>query len=673
MRNLLISFLLFGFCTALQAQCISGDCKNGEGTLRLKDGAKYVGSFKEGKRAGKGTLTYRNGDVITGNWRNDRINGTAELQKANGDYYEGNWKNNAKYGQGKYVWVNGSTYIGEWYSNRRYGKGIMNYTDGSVYNGQWEDDKYQGTGSFEWKSGETYVGTWQKNIPNKGVFAFPNGEKYTGSWAKRTQNGEIQLAFFSEGKRIAQWQGNKIDDVRKPELKAEDAADSLDAVEETVTVPVEKTKKSANTNKVNEDTVVTDSAADAFTEFEQKYRENFNMVMRELEAEKQFLIERGIKIREEMENIARRLASESFSNEEKNNLEEYLKSLEEALVTNELAFQDARQKTTDVINKMRKTILEQDTQMAETEKERQKEQEQLRFLAILATVATSICFALFMVYRKIDSQKGEIEKRNALIDKKNQDITASINYARRIQMAALPPTSQIYQALPNSFIFFEPRDIVSGDFYWFSRVEGKLFIAALDCTGHGVPGAFMSLIGNKLLNEIIITKGIHEVDEILNALHHGVFDSLKQDENAAQDGMDVSICMINYFEKTVEFAGASHPLILIEDGKLKEIKGDRMHIGGFQKNKASQQFTKKSLAINTDVNAKQTFYLFSDGFRDQFGESNGKYGKKRFKDLLLHIHEEPLKKQRISLRDEFLAWKGQEKQLDDILVIGFQV
>ncbi|MGB0525418.1 MAG: SpoIIE family protein phosphatase [Flammeovirgaceae bacterium] len=672
-RNLLLIFLSFGIIQFAQAQCLSGDCQNGKGTLRLKDGSKYEGHFKNGKREGQGTLTYRNGDIVTGQWHNDRLNGKAELIKANGDRFDGNWKNNAKYGQGKYEWKDGSSYIGEWYSNRRYGKGIMNYPNGSTYNGQWVDDKYDGSGSFGWKSGETFVGSWQKNIPKKGIFAFPNGDRYEGSWVKRTQNGQTQLAFFSNGKRIVNWQGADIQDVRE-KIPAEDTTSIVesDSVEEESTYPTETNKptpKDSNTVTPKDET---DSIADAFSAFEKKYRENFNMVMRELEAEKQFLIERGIKIRDEIENIARRLESESFSKDEKNSLEEYLKSLEEALVVNELAFQDARQKTTDVINKMRNTILAQDTKIEVIEKEKEKEQERLRFFAIIATLAIAISLVLFMIYRKIDTQKGEIELQSALIAKKNQDITASINYARRIQMAALPPTSQIYQALPESFIFFEPRDIVSGDFYWFTQLEDTLFIAALDCTGHGVPGAFMSLIGNKLLNEIIITKKIHEVDLILNELHKGIFKSLKQDENITQDGMDISICRINTYDRTLEFAGAGQPLFMIQNGELQEIKGDRIHIGGLQKSLSTNSFSKKIIQLSDETEGKQYFYIFSDGFRDQFGDGTGKYGKKRFKELLLRIHQEPMKKQRITLRNEFLDWKGKEKQLDDILVIGFQ-
>lgn len=664
---------MLGFTYTAHSQCQTGDCQNGTGTKRMSDGSIYVGAFKNKLREGQGKLTKKNGDVLEGLWHNDRLNGEASLTKANGDSFVGNWRNNSRYGIGKYNWANGSSYVGEWYSNRRYGKGVMNYANGNVYNGQWVDDQYSGTGSFEWKSGETFAGTWDKNLPKKGVFAFSTGQKYEGSWKTHLQKGKTALEFIASGKKIASWLDGNIEDIRPANLKQNAVADTIDEHEEVEDLNTETDKvdevKVKNTTTKDTNTTTPDKA-DAFSKFEKKYHVNFNMVMRELEAEKQFLLERGIKIRDEIDLIARRLESESFSNDEKMSLEAYLKSLEEALVENELAFQDARQKTTDVINRMRNTILEQDTKIEVIEAKNTKGQEQLRFFAFTSTLAIAICFVLFMIYRKIDNQKGEIQGQNVLIAKKNQDITASLNYARRIQMAALPPNAKIYQALPESFIFFEPRDIVSGDFYWFTQIDQKTFIAAIDCTGHGVPGAFMSLIGNKLLNEIIVTRQIHDVAEILNQLHQGIFTSLKQEENTSQDGMDISLCVIDRLEQTLEFSGASHPLFIIQNEKLQEIKGDRLHIGGLQKSQASRDFSKK--VITLDPVNKQTFYLFSDGFRDQFGDDGGKYGKRRFKELLLEIHQQPMRKQRISLREELLNWKGSQKQLDDVLVIGFQ-
>ena len=506
-------------------------------------------------------------------------------------------------------------------------------------------------------------------FPTSGVLAFPNGDTFDGYWVTRISNGEKIFFFYVKGKLVAEWKGSTITDKRKKD------ANDIDTTEAVVKNDDSSSDKDGSTpkSKTNQNDSTPKDEEDAFTAFEKKYRENFNLIMRELEAEKQFLIEKGVKIRDEMENIARQLESDEFSTEEKESLSQYLKSLESALVENELAFQDARQKTTDVINKMRNTILEQDTHIEVIEAEKAREQEQLRFFAFIATLAIAICFVLFMIYRKIDNQKGEIEAQSRLLEKKNNDITASINYARRIQIAALPPNADIYRALPESFIFFEPRDIVSGDFYWFKEIDNKLFLAALDCTGHGVPGAFMSMIGNKLLNEIVETKRIHDVDHILQELHKGVFASLKQDETTNRDGMDISICMINKFDNKLEFAGARHPLLIVQNGEIEEIKGDRYSIGGLKKKEGPKIFTKKVVELDNNAPHKQTFYIFSDGFRDQFGENQDKkYGKRRFKDFLLSIQDEPMKKQRISLRNELLNWKGDQKQLDDILVIGFQ-
>ena len=265
----------------------------------------------------------------------------------------------------------------------------------------------------------------------------------------------------------------------------------------------------------------------------------------------------------------------------------------------------------------------------------------------------------------------ELENQKEIIEKKNKDITSSINYAKRIQTAILPEISSVKKVLPDPFILFQPRDIVSGDFYWFSQVsEHKSIIAACDCTGHGVPGAFMSLIGNDILNETVNARNIHKPNEILHSLHTGVVNALNQEATDNRDGMDMTLCVIDKEKKQVHFAGAKNELIYIQNEKIFQLKGDKMPIGG-ERLDVERPFHKQT--INTTV--PTTFYMFSDGFQDQFGGEKGrKYMKKRFREFLVEIHKQPFDEQERILRLEFKAWLGIDYlQIDDVLVIGFKL
>ncbi|WP_299456263.1 tetratricopeptide repeat protein [uncultured Microscilla sp.] len=299
---------------------------------------------------------------------------------------------------------------------------------------------------------------------------------------------------------------------------------------------------------------------------------------------------------------------------------------------------------------------------------------------------------LFQVNEEIAAQRDLLETKNVEIENINQDITSSIVYAQRIQEAMLPSLNRIQTYLPQSFVLFKPRDIVSGDFYWFSNIKptnheaapqdmthDKLVFAAVDCTGHGVPGALMSMTGNNLLNEIVEMRGADCPSEILRLLHKGVKKALKQDETNNRDGMDMALCVIDRQKKEVNFAGAKNPLIYINNGKLHEIKGDKTPIGGeWGKKEGERLFTKHCLPLNNDVT---TFYMFSDGYQDQFGGPEGKkFMKGHLKKLLLEIHQKPMKEQKQILETTIIQWMErqnartkEEPQLDDILVVGFRV
>ncbi len=362
------------------------------------------------------------------------------------------------------------------------------------------------------------------------------------------------------------------------------------------------------------------------------------------------------------------------------------------------------------------------SQLQMKEKEMEIESEKLMRNSILggSLLLLALVFAMYLGFRQkrlaneklalqnaeINTQKEEIlmqrdaisqktvalEAAFAEINSKNHKITSSINYAQRIQIAILPAVETLQKSLPNSFIFFKPRDVVSGDFYWFLEkdfqpilanktnsagkestvVRGfqseKMWIAAVDCTGHGVPGAFMSMIGTNFLNEIVNVREIHEVDLILNELHKHIRKTLKQEEMRNQDGMDMSLCFLNRKTHTLDFAGAKNGLFYLQGEQSSYIKGDKHSIGGLQK-EAKRLFTKHSIHIEPN----SQFYLFSDGFADQFGgEHNKKFSEKRLLELLKTNSQKAMWEQKIILEETFSKWKGTDSQLDDVLVIGFE-
>jgi PAS domain S-box-containing protein len=272
----------------------------------------------------------------------------------------------------------------------------------------------------------------------------------------------------------------------------------------------------------------------------------------------------------------------------------------------------------------------------------------------------------------------ELEKANRIaslvgeLEKKNRDITSSIEYAQRIQQAILPNEKVIGKGFIDHCILYMPKDIVSGDFYWYAEKNEHALIAAVDCTGHGVPGAFMSLIGYSNLNKIVIEKGITDPSTILNTLDKEVRQTLRQHEDNSQsrDGMDIALCSLNIYEKKLSYAGAYRPMYLFkQNGQLLEFKGNSFPIGGNFKFNRPKIFTQ----VEIDLEEGDTIYIFSDGYHDQFGgEDNRKYMTRQFKEYLAKIQGYTLTTQKDLLQQEFLNWKGDNKQMDDILVIGLR-
>jgi serine phosphatase RsbU (regulator of sigma subunit) len=269
----------------------------------------------------------------------------------------------------------------------------------------------------------------------------------------------------------------------------------------------------------------------------------------------------------------------------------------------------------------------------------------------------------------VRDRTAEVVRQRDVLEHQNKEIEDSIRYASRIQNAVLPADHDFAGLIPESFVFFKPLEIVSGDFYWISQVESKLIISAADCTGHGVPGAFMSMLGVAFLNEIVNKDHVTRPDLILNKLRDKVIEALQQQGKSgeAKDGMDIVLVCIDEQTKKLSYAGAYNPLIMIRNGELSEISADKMPIAIYDNMK---EFTMHEISIATG----DLFYFYSDGYEDQFGGPNGKKLKsKRFKQLLLDNYDKPLKDQKLILEKSFEEWKGNLKQVDDIVVIGVKV
>ncbi len=278
--------------------------------------------------------------------------------------------------------------------------------------------------------------------------------------------------------------------------------------------------------------------------------------------------------------------------------------------------------------------------------------------------------ALEILEQKVQERTIEVVKQKEVIEEKNKDITDSINYAKRIQQAKLPKKEEIYSSLPQSFILFKPKDIVSGDFYYFHKNDKEIFIASADCTGHGVPGAFMSMIGSEKLDDAVSHS--NDTSEILKHLNKGIKTSLKQSDSneSTRDGMDIALCSVDIENRIVKYAGANRPIWIIRKGKteIEEIKATKKAIGGFTED--NQHFDTHEIKLQQG----DTFYLSTDGYADTFsGQGGKKLMTKRFKEILLDIQHKTMQEQEKHLDDFIENWKAGTEQVDDILVIGIRL
>ncbi len=289
-------------------------------------------------------------------------------------------------------------------------------------------------------------------------------------------------------------------------------------------------------------------------------------------------------------------------------------------------------------------------------------------IAVLAITVYIMIRFVQNTLRKDEKVKKVLSKQRAEIEKKNNEIVQSINRAKFIQDAILPGLEKMQMVFPEMFVMFQPRDIVSGDFFWWAEKDCRFYFAVADCTGHGVPGAFMSLICHTLLNEALQTSGVHEPGEILTELDKRITATLSENRNASNDGMDISLLSFDSQSGEYHFAGALRPLIKISKNGLVKYEGDKFSIGGYSQNSKIFRTTK------VDIESGDIVYMFTDGYTDQFGGQNGKkYMSRRLKEFLNFINEYNMLEQQLLLRYEFHLWKEDEDQVDDILIAGIKI
>lgn len=359
-----------------------------------------------------------------------------------------------------------------------------------------------------------------------------------------------------------------------------------------------------------------------------------------------------------------------LSNKEQSDLVQELYNIDRINKINEL------EKKLELAEK-EKTIVLQDQQIA-AEEARKKELEQQNFLLVIVISAVVLIAALvtFLLVRtrmlntQIAKQSVLIAEKSAQVEDAYSKIRDSITYSRKIQTAMLPTPETIASLFPQSFVLYEPRDIVSGDFYWFHQRGDEILFAAADCTGHGVPGAFLSIVGYNHIHQAVNIHHISSPEKILDRVREDVSATLKQyDDNAANDGMDVSICAYDRVRNTLKFAGANHAVWILRGEVIHELRGNNQPIGAYP----GQEITPYTLQ-EFSLEKNDRVYLFSDGYTDQFGGDKGaKFKSKQLKELLIATRAQPLPQQKETLHRTLRAWQGTYEQIDDVLIVGVEV
>lgn len=312
-------------------------------------------------------------------------------------------------------------------------------------------------------------------------------------------------------------------------------------------------------------------------------------------------------------------------------------------------------------------------------KERVKNKSRQIYLA-LAGIAL-LAGMLFFIFRglrqkqkaniELEEKNKIIEEKNAIVEEQHKDITDSIKYAERIQKAILPPDKLWHKILPQSFVFYQPKDILSGDFYWIEETSSHIYVAAADCTGHGVPGALISIVNFNLLNKAVLEQGLKEAGEILDCVNVWLTEALHQtyQESTVRDGMDISLCVIDKLTRKMNYAGAFNSIYIVNGEMVNELRADKQPVGAFIEDNI-KKFTNKYHQLHEN----DVVYMFTDGYADQFGGENGKKFKyKNLQHLLLEVHTHPFHEQKILVSQAINGWKGKLEQIDDILLLGFKI
>jgi serine phosphatase RsbU (regulator of sigma subunit) len=418
------------------------------------------------------------------------------------------------------------------------------------------------------------------------------------------------------------------------------------------------------------------------------------------------------KIAEQAEMIRRQIARLDSLDLEIQNKQKTLLQKEKVLSANEKEIKlqkDLIQKQIEEVNKQRKIlaeqlqeneikkkeieakkaiISEQDSTIKIQTEEIEKQKLITYFVVVALILVTGLGYFVYVNYRNkkkaneileeknrlITAQKDEIKQQKDVAEMQRDQIayqkkhiTDSIHYALRIQRAILP-SLELFSDEIDHFVLYKPRDIVSGDFYWVNKKNNTWIVIAADCTGHGVPGAFMSMLGVSFLNELVINKNIIRPDLILNALRDNIIKSLKQldFQSDVKDGMDITVCSIDYDHNKLEFAGANNPLFLVQNGELNHVRSDKMPV--------AIHATMEPFTLHTfDIKKGDTFYTFSDGFVDQFGGPNQKkFLIKNFKEIIMTMQDKSMFDQGLALDKIFEDWKKEVEQVDDVTLIGIK-
>jgi serine phosphatase RsbU (regulator of sigma subunit) len=365
-------------------------------------------------------------------------------------------------------------------------------------------------------------------------------------------------------------------------------------------------------------------------------------------------------------------------------------ALKDSIYSQQIAEQLSRLQHSLDSERKRQQLLLQSEQIKALETRRQYS---MMLIAALVGIVASISYLLYALRKRnrllqrqhaaireqqeeIIAQRNHIQEKNEEIARKNHDIMSSLEYAKRIQQTILPAPADIISNFADAFILLRPRDVVSGDFYWFAKASAEdgrpvKILAAVDSTGHGVPGALMSMIGIEQLLEIVTVENRLDPGDILNRLHEGVVMLLKQEQGKNADGMDMALCAIDETRQQLHFAGARNGLVYFQQGEMHVLKGDKASIGG-RSYRPDHQF----ITTTIDISKPTACYLFSDGFQDQFGgKENKKFSGSQLRNLLASMHTQRMDTQQMVLEETLRQWMaaGQEEQIDDILVMGFRV